>query len=813
MKNGFNEVRDVALEYYKQRRLALFVGAGVSSLSGYPLWSKIIVQMADRIHYDAKIIDKEGKKVFSSDEYLRIPQMYYDQRGKGDYLSFVHSQLGEKKEIVEIHRLLMRLRPNHILTTNYDTLLEQAANEAGLEYAVINADSRVATASTNKYILKVHGDFETDNFVLKEKDYLEYESNFKLIDNILKSIIATHLVVFIGYSLNDYNIKLILNWVKQVQKETFINPIFIHTGATPLTKTEIDYYSKMNLIVVDSNQLVSSEDAENYKKKYRSAIEVLFDPASDINWQETPTKIVDHFYKMFSPLSDVNYLCDKDIKEIVLGLQILKESKNSYLDLKYLVEAYTKRSKLSLRRKGELEFCLKRLFNSGTYIKCKSSGTYGDALYHKTHRGTDIDRTIFDVSYQCILKRIDSYSECIEDSYNKAYDLFLIGRYDDAMDVYLHLIPECYVQRRWFIYFFSQINLYYIRQTISQLNEYYNKEMKKSFGNKYGKLWSDERIERMKLSHLVTDIPVEIKEYGFLKRLTDVNCYKDSYVLLCRDSFKIDTRIAKGECFPDDLEGCISIKTKMLDTVNFTYDNRIVFSRHLEHKNYIKLSLREHYKYLLYKSNLPSSKKSVYISFQELLLIIRSFGSKELDAFLKFEVENKLKLKSSDLNKYYSYLSDLIDYFFEQFSGDLNRDKFIELIVLKNEIDNALLVASYYVTDDELIKKCLDYIYGNDKEFIRTDLSNCINMLEMFMNNAENRNLIIPYIEDAIISEFQLCDDKSLIVQSAKTVIGAYVSKMAEWFPNYKNKRIEECLAIYKGSLSDELYSYISKII
>lgn len=100
---------------------------------------------------------------------------------------------------------------------------------------------------TKRYILKVHGDFENNKFVLKEQDYLDYEKDYVLINTVVKTIIATNLIVFIGYGLNDYNIKLILNWVKQVQGDTFIEPIFIYTGKEELSDEMITYYKGRGL--------------------------------------------------------------------------------------------------------------------------------------------------------------------------------------------------------------------------------------------------------------------------------------------------------------------------------------------------------------------------------------------------------------------------------------------------------------------------------------------------------------------------------------------------------------------------------------
>lgn len=91
-------------------------------------------------------------------------------------------------------------------------LIEDCATKFGENYSVVASDTYISDAETIRYLLKVHGDFSAD-FVLKESDYLNYEYNYQLISNLMKSIFATNLVVFVGYSLDDYNIRLILNWM------------------------------------------------------------------------------------------------------------------------------------------------------------------------------------------------------------------------------------------------------------------------------------------------------------------------------------------------------------------------------------------------------------------------------------------------------------------------------------------------------------------------------------------------------------------------------------------------------------------------
>ena len=109
--------------------------------------------------------------------------------------------------------------------------------------------------------------------MLKEEDYLNYSENFKLIETLVKSIFSTNTVVFIGYSLNDYNIKLILNWTKTLLKGSFREPIFLYVGSSALTDTELIYQQSKGLTVVEWNKLITSTD--DYLDRYNAIFAAL----------------------------------------------------------------------------------------------------------------------------------------------------------------------------------------------------------------------------------------------------------------------------------------------------------------------------------------------------------------------------------------------------------------------------------------------------------------------------------------------------------------------------------------------------------
>ena len=62
--------------YQSKEKLAFFVGAGVSKMSNYPSWAELVLSMAEEIGYNSYNVNKEGKPMLSSEEFLKIPLCY-----------------------------------------------------------------------------------------------------------------------------------------------------------------------------------------------------------------------------------------------------------------------------------------------------------------------------------------------------------------------------------------------------------------------------------------------------------------------------------------------------------------------------------------------------------------------------------------------------------------------------------------------------------------------------------------------------------------------------------------------------------------
>ena len=208
---------------------------------------------------------------------------------------------------------MLNLNPVSFITTNYDTLLEDAAVQYCQSFKVVSQDEDVPTIFGDRFILKLHGDFKHNNFVLKEEDYLNYSENFKLIETLVKSIFSTNTVVFLGYSLNDYNIKLILNWTKTLLKGSFREPIFLYVGSSALTNTELIYQQSKGLTVVEWNKLITSTD--DYLDRYNAIFAALKNQSKLSLEGKSEDEAFEILYNLLQPLDRLNALRIEDVSK------------------------------------------------------------------------------------------------------------------------------------------------------------------------------------------------------------------------------------------------------------------------------------------------------------------------------------------------------------------------------------------------------------------------------------------------------------------------------------------------------------------
>jgi SIR2-like domain len=195
----------------RERRAILFAGAGLSMNVGLPSWQKFIEHMAQELRLDADEVLGPGTSYHTLAEYYRIKQ-----GSIGSLRSWMdrHWKVSEEKvRASKMHELIVKLDFPIVYTTNYDRNIEAAFAAHGREFVkVANARDIAKTRDGVAQIVKFHGDFDDDDsLVVTETDYFNRLAFDSPLDLKFRSDALGKTVLFIGYSMTDMNIRLLLH--------------------------------------------------------------------------------------------------------------------------------------------------------------------------------------------------------------------------------------------------------------------------------------------------------------------------------------------------------------------------------------------------------------------------------------------------------------------------------------------------------------------------------------------------------------------------------------------------------------------------
>lgn len=277
--------------FYNNEQLSLFVGAGISIESKLPNWNDLINELKKELN------TKEN-------DFLKVAQLYFLQFGKNIY----YKKLLEKFELStkkpnELIDNIVRMRCKNIVTTNWDDLLEKSISNYGMFYDVVkNSDDFSNLGINTNLLIKMHGDLLDRNIVFKEDDYLSYSDNFSLIELFVKSIFIRSVVLFVGYSVSDFNVKQLITWVQNRTKQNL--PIYFLEVKKDFDYLEFTYYKSKNIYILYTKSL------------FKNANEVLKVIKGERTTIITEKMVfLESVYNALKPFENYNYISGYDIKD------------------------------------------------------------------------------------------------------------------------------------------------------------------------------------------------------------------------------------------------------------------------------------------------------------------------------------------------------------------------------------------------------------------------------------------------------------------------------------------------------------------
>lgn len=620
----------------ENNKLALFVGSAVSYDSDLPSWGTLCNLMKDALEFSR------------TDDYLKIAEHYYLQYGRNTYYNKIHDFFPEGSQPNKLHDLILSLKPQHIITTNWDNLLEKEINNRGDLYFTVATDYELASAPSSQLLIKMHGDLNHRNIVFKESDYLSYTDNFPLIENFIKSIFSTHIVLFVGYSISDYNLNQILSWIRNRTQDA--PPSFTILTDEKITLSELNYLTEKGVYPLLCNEKNIDEynnfPLSNKSKQVAKTLDNIINPeAIEI------TSVISEILSDIQPWRSIYP---------TVFVKILKDRLNTtevnkvYYDSRKDSICYHLNDDDIIQNRNELRSLRKSILRTMKHISISKIEIYfsHDKIYKIINRNEinfQDEYTTFD--FTSIIQRSSSIninsSNDIDKHFQNAYDHYYLKKLNTARDIFLHVSSK---------YFSKSM---FIKSLISSFNK---KQL--CFGEIPWEIYEDfitismeeQLLKNDNISELIEKFPKSMtsrKKALFHGLDTNNSFLLERFKNISNLSREIDENIESinnGSMIYN--ENIASMYNQTYCIVQFITKNKIAVIYSSDYKNICKISFESIIKRL-------SLKDSIYVDEFLSYLAIVSFKEKDLIKLLEKQLINNKRLKLTE--SAISYLFKILD--------------------------------------------------------------------------------------------------------------------------------------------------------
>ena len=746
IRRSYEESKRIIQEAQENNQLVLFVGAGASIDSGMPSWKDALDIIKKRLGYD----EKEDQVV--PQDPLKIPQYYFNQRSKNEYTNLIRKIFKFDKTLptTSLHQKLMKFNTSTIITTNYDHLIEQAAEENGEAMQVISSDTDLPYKNLGKELIKMHGDFEHDNFVLKEDDYLNYSTNFKLIENYIKSIIGTKVVLFIGYSFNDPDIKQVFKWSKEILKDDMRRAYLINIDSEYDRELE-EYYKNLGINVIFAKSWIDVKDNDGPSKIINKTLDELLN-------KKLPA--LNSVYESLKGFEDFNYVYGKYINQAFSQVGMALNEKNVLTSRKGMDNTKSKHVIEALTNSEEdVAKKLKEILNKSRVDGYENSKEEIEKL-QKNKKLPEWIKAVKNFDFEKLRSIRAENNISLNENNPKQYLIqaaisYYLGQYVTSYEYLQQASKYLYKHHNYAFYLIAEINRKWVGKFI--LDNHLDSVVIRS------KI--KEEIANINFDRILNSLPDLGNGNDFLRELTS---FKVSYGLL-HDVYDMGSKVkeeSNNVYFGYIIPNYQQLRNNMEDYFQYGLENYLLLDYLVENINVYKLYIQN----MLISVTASDKKDSLFAGyFQgqnlhledfdefELYLILNFFGSaKEVNKLFK-DMIGLVKISDSGLE----YLKTIIQNFNEL--DDVNTNKYIENIYWK------LIALCGHIQLDpdivtELLKSFVPKISTYNMTFYR-------DYFIQVLNSALRQNLIADKHEEALINLLEAVLKKVLLQKSDKAYI------------------------------------------
>ncbi len=268
--------------------LGIYVGAGLSMGAGLPSWVQLLNELIDILERKGIAADRiEEMRQLSTNpaKYLLLAEEIRDLI-QNDLEKLIRDRFEDKTKPTETHDVLVKIKAKFLITTNYDTLIEKALvknfnNYFPTVYTYKDASSiNYSLWNNDHFVLKAHGDAKTPKeIVLTERDYRNIIYNQSGYQSILHAIFSTNSILFVGVSLNDPELLLLLGYIHNIFHGGSPNHYAL-VSKDSVTTTEVERWRK------DFNIQIITYDSQNNHVELKKYLEQIIEETGEANFDD-----------------------------------------------------------------------------------------------------------------------------------------------------------------------------------------------------------------------------------------------------------------------------------------------------------------------------------------------------------------------------------------------------------------------------------------------------------------------------------------------------------------------------------------------
>lgn len=279
------------LDDFVRGKVAIFLGAGVSAgvntRTRQPIRTWAAFLEASAKSTGDKTIRSEVNELIAKGDYLFACEILKEHFGER-WETVLKEEFEKIGELSRLQLAVLSLQQRILVTTNFDLFLESnwdRANPSATHHLQVknglSSECFAAFRDDRPYLIKLHGSINNpDSMIFSLSDYASKAHSNWHYSSFLETLLCTHTVVFIGFSMRDSAITNLLEIYAQKYPKSRPHYAFMPDYASERRTRIMKNYRKLFVIPYDSrdNHSQLTTLIEKLRKEFQHRRKLLAAP-------------------------------------------------------------------------------------------------------------------------------------------------------------------------------------------------------------------------------------------------------------------------------------------------------------------------------------------------------------------------------------------------------------------------------------------------------------------------------------------------------------------------------------------------------